>query len=94
MDKYENTRDKCSQKIWCGGIGGCSIIKTISRNKDKTLQIVPQCGTIRGCSTNRVNTVILQSIGIIVIKSKQTSGVTSRAYRGGVSGNPLWQLTL
>ena len=23
--------------------------------KDKTLQIVPQCSTIRGCGTNRVN---------------------------------------
>ena len=45
------------KKIWCGTIQGCSTIKIISRNKDKTLWIVPQCGPIWGCSTNWVNTV-------------------------------------
>ena len=45
---------KCLQKIWCGTtIQGCSTLNIISRNKDKTLRIVPQCGT------NRVNTVII-----------------------------------
>ena len=48
---------KCLQKIWCGTIRECGAINIISRNKDKTLRIVPQCGTIRGCGTNRVNTV-------------------------------------
>jgi len=41
------------KKIWCSTIRGCSAINIISRSKDKTLQIVPQC------STNRVNAVIV-----------------------------------
>ena len=45
------------KKIWCSIIRGCNTINIITRNKDKTLWIVPQCGTIRGCSTNRVNMV-------------------------------------
>ena len=53
--RYENNSDKCLQKIWCSTIQGCGKIKIISRNKDKTLRIVPQCGTIWGCGTNRVN---------------------------------------
>ena len=48
--------------MWCGTIRGCSTIEIMSRNKDKTLQIVPQCGTIRGCSTNRVNMVVYISL--------------------------------
>ena len=50
--RYENTSDKCLRKIWCSTIQGCGKIKIISKNKDR---IVPQCGTIWGCGTNRVN---------------------------------------
>ena len=38
--------NKCLQKIWCSIIRGCGAINIISRNKDETLRIVPQCGTI------------------------------------------------
>ena len=47
------------KKIWCGTIQGCGTIYIISRINDKILRIVPQCSTIRGCSTNRVNTVFM-----------------------------------
>jgi len=39
--------------------GAWGTIKIISTKTDKTLRIVPQCGTIPGYSTNRVNTVII-----------------------------------
>ena len=61
-------------KIWCGTIRGCGVINIISRNKDKTLQIVPHCGTIRGCGTNQVNTVyILLYLFCDKIKNKKPS---------------------
>ena len=44
--RYENTSDKSLQKVCCGTIRGCGTIKVILKSKDKTLQIVPLCGTI------------------------------------------------
>ena len=56
--RYENTSDKCLQKVWCGTIRGCGTIKVILKSKDKTLQIVPLCGTIQGCGTITQQTTV------------------------------------
>jgi len=43
----------------------------LSRNKDKTLQIVPHCGIIRGCTANIFLPGVCHSVGNIVYKQSQ-----------------------
>ena len=60
--KYGNTSNMCVQKLWYGTIRWFGTINIIYRNKDKALQIVLQYVTIQGCSTNRVNAVLISSL--------------------------------
>jgi len=55
--RYRSNSNEHLRKVQCNTIWGCGTIRIISRNKNKTLQIVPQWGAIRGCITNRVNTL-------------------------------------